>query len=403
MADSTRQPLAGNATWDVDPYDEAVLSSPHDYYAELRERGALVWLSRYGIWACGRYEEVRILFSDWRRFCSSRGVGLSDFQTEPPWRPPSIILEADPPEHGRTRAVMMRTLSQHAVNALKQRFRAEADELVDRLLGMGVFDAMPELAEAFPLKVFPDAVGLAEGERENLLIYANMVFNALGPDNGLRRRAMAEGAHIPAWIAGRCARDALAPGGFGAAIYAAADSGEISEEEAGLLVRSLLSAGIDTTVTALGNTLLCFGRYPGQWAGLKRNPDLVRNAFEEVLRFTSPVHSFCRTANVDTEVSGIPIREGDKILCVLASANLDPEHWVQADSFDIERRGRGHVAFGVGIHTCVGRQVARLEAEIVLQSLLERVDRIDLAGQPKWRPGNSMTTLESLPVSFRAA
>lgn len=403
MNDSQRQPPTGCAIWEVDPYDEAVLSSPREYFSELRERGALVWLSRYGIWACGRYEEVKTIFSDWQRFCSSRGVGLTDFKTEPPWRPPSIILEADPPEHRRTRAVMMRTLSQYAVNALRERFRAEADELVDRLPGKGVFDAVPELAQAFPLKVFPDAVGLAQGERENLLIYANMVFNALGPDNGLRRRAMADGAHIPAWIGERCARDALAPGGFGAAIYAAADAGEISEEEAGMLVRSLLSAGIDTTVTALGNTLLCFGRNPEQWSKLKRNPGLARSAFDEVLRFASPIHSFCRTANVDTEVSGIPIREGDKILCVLAAANLDPEHWVQADKFDIERRSTGHVAFGVGIHTCVGRQVARLEAEILLQSLLEKVDQIDLAGQPKWRPGNSMTTLESLPVKFSAA
>lgn len=91
-----KEPPEGSSTWDVDPYDEAILSEPREYYAELRERGALVWLSRYGMWASGRYDEVKAIFGDWERFCSSRGVGLTDFKTEPPWRPPSIILEVDP-------------------------------------------------------------------------------------------------------------------------------------------------------------------------------------------------------------------------------------------------------------------------------------------------------------------
>jgi hypothetical protein len=115
------------------------------------------------------------------------------------------------------------------------------------------------------------------------------------------------------------------------------------------------------------------------------------------------VHSFCRTANTDTEVSGIPIAEGDKIICVLGAANLDSQHWENADRFDIRRGSLGHVAFGTGIHACVGRQVARLEAHAILHALIEKVDRIELTGTPKWRPGNSLTTIESLPISLVAA
>jgi cytochrome P450 len=327
---------------------------------------------------------------------------LTDFKTEAPWRPPSIILEVDPPEHKRTRAVMMRTLSSRAVDALTGAFQAEADALIDRLVGKGSFDAVPDLAQAFPLKVFPDAVGLASGERENLLTYAYMVFNALGPDNRIRRAAMADAAHVQSWIAERCARSALSPGGFGAAIYAAADAGEISSDEAGLLVRSLLSAGVDTTVAGIGNTLLCLAQHPDQWALLKEDPSLVRNTFEEVLRFTSPVHTFCRTANADTEISGISISEGDKILCVLGAANLDTDHWREGNAFDIRRTSIGHVALGMGIHACVGRQVARQEAHAILRALIAKVDRIELTGEPVWRPGNSLTTLAALPIAFAA-
>ena len=362
-----------------------------------------MWLPRYGMWACGRYDEVKTIFSDWERFCSSRGVGLSDFKTEEPWRPPSIILEVDPPDHDRTRAVMMRTLSSRAVDALTGTFQAAADALIGRLADRDSFDAVPGLAQAFPLKVFPDAVGLADDERENLLAYANMVFNGLGPDNRIRRDAMADAARVQSWIADRCERSALTKQGFGATIYAAADTGEITHDEARLLVRSLLSAGVDTTVAGIGNALLCLAQHPDQWALLKGNPKLLRNTFEEVLRFTSPVHTFCRTATADTEVSGVPIREGDKILCVLGAANLDSEHWPNADKFDIQRPPAGHVALGVGIHACVGRQVARQEAHAVLRALVAKVDRIELAGKPTWRPGNSLTTLKSLPISFVAA
>jgi cytochrome P450 len=401
MSHSGREPPAGAASWDVDPYAPSILCAPNAYYEELRERGPLVWLSRYGIWASGRYDEVQTIFSDWRRFCSSRGVGLTDFETEAPWRPPSIILEVDPPEHERTRSVLLRSMSPKALAGLKDAFFADAQLLVEHLLEKGTIDAVPELAEAYPLKVFPDAVGLEADGRENLLAYANMVFNALGPDNAIRQEAFARAAPVTEWIARKCQRDALRADGFGASIYAAADAGEIEHDEAALLVRSLLSAGVDTTVAGLGRAVLCLAQNPDQWKLLKQAPDLARNAFTEALRHGSPVHSFCRTANLDTEVSGTPIREGDKILCVLASANLDPRQWDEPEEFDIRRATAGQVAFGTGIHACVGQQVARLEGQAVLETLAARVDAIELAAEPVWRPGNALTALASLPLTLR--
>ena len=388
------------AAWEIDPYSEAVLVDPYAYYAELRARGPLLRIGKYGVWAAGRHAVVQAVFSDWKRFCSSRGIGLSDFKKEKPWRPPSIILEVDPPEHTRTRNVMARALSPMAVERLRTPFAAEARSLVDRLIQVGRFDVVPDLAEAYPLKVFPDAVGLDEEGRENFLTYGTMVFNAVGPDNFLRRNSLARAGAVVPWINAKCARSALAPQGFGAAIYAAVEGGEITEDEAALLVRSLLSAGVDTTVATLGNAVSCFAIYPDQWRRLRDNPALVKQAVEEVLRFESPVHTFARTASVNTEVAGVPVREGDKILCVLAAANRDPDKWSDPDTFDIGRRPAGHLAFGVGIHGCVGQAVARLEAEVVLTAMAERISSIEQTGRSVWRPGNSVRSLASLPVEI---
>ena len=169
-----------------------------------------------------------------------------------------------------------------------------------------------------------------------------------------------------------------------------------------MLVRSLLSAGIDTTATGLGNALWCLGSFPDEFARLKAEPSLARAAFEETLRFTSPIHTFCRTASSHTQVGGVEIPQDAKILCVLGAANSDPEHWPRADQFDLTRKNRDHLAFGVGIHGCVGQAIARAEAEAVLDAVARRVDSIALSGEPEWRSGNAIHSLKKLPITIRA-
>lgn len=387
-------PISGVPVWDIDPYSMAVLTDLESWYAGLRERGPLVWLSRYGCWAVGNYDEVRTVFSDWKRFCSSRGVGLSDFATEKPWRPPSIILEKDPPEHTRARKAMMRALSPQAINDLTAPFEASAENLIDKLLTRPQFDAVTDFAEVFPLSVFPDAVGLAQGDRHKLLTYGTMVFNALGPDNELRRAALNAAADVVPWITDRCQRQSLVGSGFGESIYQCADAGDITETEAGMLVRSLLSAGIDTTVAGLGAAIKFFAESPEQWSLLRKEPELARNAFDEVLRLASPVHAFYRTAAVDTDIAGIPVQEGAKVMCVLGAANHDEKRWAEPIHFDIRRKVNGHMALGSGLHSCVGQNVARKEAEVLLSAMARKVSRIESLGPTAWRAGNSLRTLD---------
>jgi 4-methoxybenzoate monooxygenase (O-demethylating) len=382
----------------VDPFSHAFMHDPYPHHQAMREAGPVVWLEQYGVWAMARHQEVCDALTDWESYCSSAGVGLSDFRKEPPWRPPSIILEADPPLHTRTRAVLTRILSPAAINVLRTRFEREAEALVARLVEQREFDGIGDFSEAYPVKVFPDAVGISEHGRENLLPYGSMVFNGFGPRNDLFNAAMADAGPVREWIMANCSRAALAPDGLGMQIYQAVESGELTEDEAGMLVRSFLSAGIDTTVYSLGNALYCFATNPAQWSLLRENPKLIRGSFEEVLRFESPVQCFFRTTTREVDVGGVRLGDGDKVLLVFGAANRDPRRWDNPDTFDVTRRAAGHMTFGTGIHGCVGQAVARLEAEAVFSALARHVQAFELTGEPTRRLNNLLRGFDTLPL-----
>ena len=230
-----------------------------------------------------------------------------------------------------------------------------------------------------------------------------MVFDALGPDNAARRASLAHAAEVVPWITARCARDELRDDGLGAAIYAAAEVGDVSRDEASLLVRSLLSAGIDTTVATLANLLCCCAEYPHQWAKLRADPALIPATIDEVLRYASPVHTFCRTSTEIVSFAAATLPADTKLLCEMGAANHDPARWTDPERFDITRPSRPHVAFGSGIHVCVGQHLARQEITALLGALVARVAHIEPAGTPQWRAGNAVRTLARLPLRLHAA
>ena len=388
-------------TFDFDPFSREFFDNPYPAHEAMREAGPVVWIPRYRVWAMARHDEVHGALNDWQTYCSSRGVGLSDFAKEKPWRPPSIILEADPPLHTRTRTVLARILSPGAMKRLRETFQKEAEKLVDSLIARGRFDAVKDLAEVYPLRVFPDALGIPRESRENLLPYGNMVFNAFGPRNDFFEEGMRNADPVRESIMKNCARESLAPGGLAMQIYEAVDKGELSADEAPLLVRSFLSAGVDTTVNGLAAAIDCLARFPDQWQLLRDEASLARNAFEEGLRLESPVQTFFRTTTREVDVGGVHIGEGEKVLLFLAAANRDPRRWQEPEKFDIKRRVAGHVALGSGIHGCVGQSVARLEGELILTELAKRAELIAIAGEPKRRYNNTLRGLASLPVEVR--
>ena len=296
------------STSEIDPFSREFLADPYPHHEQLRELGPVVRLPRYDVWAVTRYEQVNAILNDWETFGSGGGVGLGNFHKEGNWRPPSLLLETDPPAHTRARSVINRVLSPRNVRELRDGFYRDAVRLVDRALELGSFDAVAELSQPYPLKVFPDAVGLADDEREMLLPYGNMVFNTMGPKNDFYNAAIAPVDKVLPWVMQRCARAALRPGSLGAEVYKHADSGDVTEAEAALLVRSFLSAGIDTTVYALGNTLLCLAENPGEWQKLRQDPSKARQAFEEVMRFETPFQCYFRTTTRADRVC----RHGDR-------------------------------------------------------------------------------------------
>jgi len=388
---------------DIDPFCAEFFEDPFPAHATLREAGSVVRLSRYGIHAVARYAEVHAVLNDWRTYCSSRGVGLTDFAKEPAWRPKSLVLETDPPLHDRTRKVLNRVLSAVAVRDLRERFAAAAEALVDELLERGSFDAITDLAEAYPLTVFPDAMGMARENRRYLLPYGNMVFNSFGPRNEFFEAAIADAEPVLAWLQEQMQPHSFAPGGFGAAIHEAADTGELTAEEAPVVARSLLTAGVDTTVSGIGAAVYCLARYPQEFARLRADPSLARAAFEEAVRFETPVQTFLRTTTRQVELGGTRVGEGEKVLMFLGSANRDPRHWERPDDYDIARKIAGHVGFGMGIHQCVGQLLARLEGECILGALARKAGSIEMTGPAQRRYNNTLRGLASLPVRLRAA
>jgi 4-methoxybenzoate monooxygenase (O-demethylating) len=389
---------------DADPFSHDVLEDPLPLHEQLREAGPVVYLSRYDTYAFARYEEVRSALVDWQDFSSAAGVGLSNFRHEEPWRPPSLLLEADPPHHDAPRRVLAKVLGPRALRRLADRWHADAADLVDAVLAGGTtFDAVAALTGVFPLRVFPDAVGIPDEGRENLLPYGDHAFNAFGPANDLVAKGAPRVAELSAWVAAQCRREVLTDDGFGAAIWAASDRGDITPAMAPLVVRSLLTAGVDTTVHGLSAVLYAFATHPDQWARLRAEPGLARVAFDEAVRWESPVQTFFRTATADVRVGDVVVPDGRKILMFLAAANRDPRRWADPDRFDLSRDPSGHVGFGFGLHQCVGQHVARLEAEALLTALAARVETLELAGPTVRHHNNTLRAWESLPLRVRPA
>jgi 4-methoxybenzoate monooxygenase (O-demethylating) len=390
--------LLNRPVLDVDPFDLAVLADPIPCDRAVRAAGPAMWLPKYNFWAVGGHEQVKAIFHDWKRYSSANGTGLIHNRKDQQWRKPSIILEADPPQHTRTRAVLEQILSPVAMGKLQEQFQTKADEIVDRLVEKGRFDAASELAHAFPMQVMPDAVGLPQEGREHLLPYANLNFNVMGPKNVLYDRALAAVGDAQAWVTRQCKRENLAGPGFGEEIFKAHDRGELELDEAELLVRVFLTAALDTTIYGIGMALFAFATHPEQWRALSEDPKLTRAAFSEVLRYNAPSPFIGRTTTEAIDLDGVQIGADEKVILFVAAANRDPRHWERPDEFDIRRKPSGQLAFGAGIHGCVGQMVARLEADVVLRALVRRVKRITLDGQPKLKLTNWLRGYEYLPV-----
>ncbi|WP_432989588.1 cytochrome P450 [Dactylosporangium sp. CA-233914] len=391
---------AGTLVSDVDPYTDAALEDPTEFHDLLLGDAPLVWLTKYGAYAVGRHETVREGLRDWRRLISSAGVGLTDRRTQGMWRTPSLLLEADPPEHTSRRAVLNRMFSPRALGGLEETFDRAADALMDEILEAGTVDGVRDIAEAYPLKVFTLALGLPPDIAPHLVIYGDVAFNATGPANERTRRTLAAAEESIAVVTRMTQDRNLQPGSLGALLWEAVDAGELAADEAPMLMRSILGAGVDTTVAALASAIHQLATHPGQWARLARDPGLAKVAFDEAIRVDSAVQMFYRLAVTDTDLPG-PVRlpADSRVLLSLGAANRDPRRYEHPHRFDVMRAASGHVGFGVGIHACVGMHLARLEGQSLLSALARKAGSIEPAGKPERLLNNTLRCWGSLPIT----
>jgi cytochrome P450 len=388
---------------DDDPFSPEILEDPLPFQQRLRDAGPVAYLSKYNAHAIGRYEDLSEAVANWQQLSSGSGVGLNE-----PWRARGL-LQMDPPQHDAPREVLQSILSSRVLRSMKEACMEVAGGIVDGLLagtpsgGQVEIDGFADLGSKLPVNFFPEASGIDEDGRENLVPYADHIFNALGPDNELAEQGKCKAAEYSEWATAKCQRDALKPEGFGADIWAAADRGEILHEQAPLLTRSLLSAGVDTTVYGITGMLYAFAANPGQWEALRHNIHLARVAFDESLRWESPVQQLFRKTSSEVTIGGTVIPAGSRVMLCFAAANRDPRRWENPDQFDLSRDPSGHLAFGMGVHQCVGQHAARLQAASLLEQLVPRVTGIELASPIGRHHNNTLRGWDSVPLRLTLA
>lgn len=382
---------------DEDIFSQASVLDARAVDDRLRELSPVVWLEREDIAMLGRWEHVSEGLRDWEAFSN----------TSRPWHDPSsvrpeILLTDDPPRHTQVRAVIGRALSPRTLKTMAEHFDRIAADQVDALMAKAgePIDAVADITAPFVHTVLPDVIGMPLEGREKMSAFGHAVWATMGPMNDLFEEAMQGAEPLLEWAGWACSRENLDPDGLGMQMFAAADRGEITQDEAKLLTLTMLSAGADTTVLTMATAIRGFCEFPDQWKALQAEPSLLRNAFDESLRWDSPSRMAGRIAMRDVEVEGYVIPKGTRCGLMFAAANRDPRKWSEPDRFDIKRDLRGHLGWGYGIHSCVGRTLAQLEADALFEALIKRVDRFEAAGDPEWW----MTTIghgpAKLPIRF---
>ena len=393
--------------------DPAVRQDPYPVYATLRREDPVHWDAALGRWLVTRYDDVAAGLRD-PRFSSQRSAALNanlpaavQAELAPSARArATAMLFTDPPTHTRLRRLVNRAFTPRLVEALRGGIQALVDELLDAVQPAGRMDAIRDLAYPLPASVIAQMLGAPPTDRDRFKAWSDDIALSLtpaSPEAALRgqRSGAAMGEYMAAIIADRRARpreDLIS------ALVAAEEQGDaLSSEELYAMCSLLLVAGHETTTNLIGNGLLALLRHPDQQRRLRQQPDLWRSGVEELLRFDSPVQLAARVLREDVELRGRRLRAGQVVAFLIGSANRDAEQFPEPDRLDVGRQDNRHLAFGAGIHYCLGAPLARLEAQLAFATLLRRLPHLELAADHlDYRPSVGFRALQSLPVTFRS-
>ena len=381
---------------DDELYSDELLSEPYDLYARLRESEGPVWMSAYGVWAMSRYDQVRAALHDDATYVSGEGVMLNE-ETNSAVK--GILLCSDGEAHAAMRRPLIRPVMPSRIRALAPQIEREADALVERLVARGSFDAVSDLAAHLPVTIISWMVGLPEEGREHMLDWAASTFNCFGPMNQRTQEALPKLGEVIDYVLTRCTKDQLDPEGWGRGLWDAVDRGELSEEQAPMMMIDYMTPSLDTTIFGISNGVWLFARHPEEWARLREDPARIADGVNEVLRLESPIQGFSRKVARDVEVGGVTMEAGSRVILLNGAANRDERKWgPDAATLRVDRAPRDHVAFGFGAHQCVGQALARLEMRAIFSALARRVERLE-AGAVERQLNNVLRGFRSIELS----
>jgi cytochrome P450 len=384
-------------TLDVDLFTDDVLDDPYPAYKALRDAGPLVWVDPLNCWAVARYADVRATLEDWESFTSDQGTGLNDAVNS---ALTGTLLASSPPLHDKLRGVLAERLSPRGLRSLGDQITRRTREIIEPLVKRGTFDVVGDLARVLPPTIVADLVGIPDQVRHKLIPWADAIFNMMGPAG--KPRTFSGAALVEeqfAWLA-TVDGSVLTEGSWGRAIYDAAAKGRLDPGQAPTLLSAYTSAAMDTTINALGSAVWLFARAPEQWQRLRADRFLIPAAFNEVLRIESPLQFFTRVATRDIDMADARIGAGQRIMVIYGSANRDERRWgPSAADFDITRDASDHLAFGYGLHGCIGQGLARLEAHAVFDTLADLVTGFHIEAPPTRHLNSAVRGLDQLTVS----
>ena len=377
----------------------------HATLGRLRTEAPLAWNATRGFWAVARHADVTEASSDPGRFCSSKGILVDEIGVT--YDSPPTMMHADPPEHTRYRKLVRPGFTNQAVRGLEDLVRARTTERLDALAakaaGGAVVDVTAELAVPLPIQLIAQLLGLPEGDEARLFRWSEAAIP--GATDWPEEERMALLGEMTVELLGLAASRRTDPRDDVVSMLAAySEDGEaLTDDELGMFLIQLLVAGNETTRNSISGGLVALAEHPEQLDRLAADPSLVPTAVEEVLRWTTPVTSFLRTATHDTELGGTAIAAGDPLLLLYAAANRDPaEFGPTADVFDVGRTPNHHVALGHGPHFCLGAALARLELTALLEGVAARWRRLAVAG-PVVRSGSAVIAgIRSAPLTLEA-
>ncbi len=376
---------------------------PHTFYAQLRSTEPLSYVEGLNAWVLTTHEDALWLLKDPRFTKDSRKLSNKEDMPERMQEMTAQMrnmLMVDPPDHTRLRSLVSKAFTPRMIEQLRPRIQQIADELLDAVQEQGTMDFIPAFAYPLPITVISEMLGIPATDRQKFRTWTQAIVNmqdeasanALQEFLGYIQTLLDEKRVHPA-------NDLIS-----GLVQVEENGDQLSENELVSMIFLLIVAGHETTVNLLGNGTLALLQHPDQLRQLQRDPSLIPTAVEELLRYTAPVSlSDERWASEDITRHGKLIRKGEMVVAALISANADPQHCPAGATLDITRQNNQHLAFGKGIHFCLGAPLARLEGQIAFSTLLRRLPNLHLTSDPTqlvWNTNPMLRGLTSLPVAF---